>query len=163
MALSYDGNWVAIGCRSGRVGIGRTGAASCVPYLGSCHGRVNALAFSTDGTRVVSDSADGTMRLWLVGHGGCRTVLKASGDVAAVADGLPTYPILACSRDLETYFVDMGAVELLALYGTGLANLRSSRGRGLWAGSAGNQLHVLAIEQLQRPVAPTRPRRPPAE
>lgn len=68
LALSPDGQTLAIGSETGRIWLLRAADGTPLKDLDGHMGRVNSLAFSSDGTRLASGGADGTVRLWGVGQ-----------------------------------------------------------------------------------------------
>ncbi|OLF09979.1 nSTAND1 domain-containing NTPase [Actinophytocola xanthii] len=86
-AYSADGRWVASGGQYGTVWIRPALGESSPRVLRGHDGAVAAVAFSPDGTRLVSASAeDGTIRVWnLVAPGRPLVLLGPETQVAAVA------------------------------------------------------------------------------
>lgn len=68
LALSPDGQMLAIGSETGRIWLLRASDGAILKELVGHMGWVNSLAFSSDGTRLASGGADGTVRLWGVGE-----------------------------------------------------------------------------------------------
>ena len=96
-AANADLDWMAAGSRRGSIRLWNE-ARGIARLVGNAHaGEVTALAFSPDGTRLVSGGDDGRARLWnpeqdeplaeLDGHGGGVTCVATSPDGTLAATG----------------------------------------------------------------------------
>lgn len=82
LAMSPDGSYLAIGRRDGTIGIVDTHARQPVgPPLTGHRGGIEDLAFSSDGSLLVSAGSDRTARVWPIGDG-----FAGEGRIAATID-----------------------------------------------------------------------------
>jgi WD40 repeat protein len=107
---------------------------------------VDSVAFSPDGTCIVSGSTDWTVRLWDASSGQCLEVRQNRLDVGDVAAGASQFPWLGCTNALETRIesaTDGQAIAWLAWYLDDLTTHPSGR---TWAGSFDNYLALFTLE-----------------
>ena len=84
-ALSYHDNRIAIGSGSGDITIINAITGSQVALLSEHTQGVNSLAFSSDGTSLVSGSDDSTVKLWDVQTGGVVKIFHHNSSVSSVS------------------------------------------------------------------------------
>jgi WD40 repeat protein len=107
---------------------------------------VARLAWSPDGRLLVSASLHGTVRVWDASTGTCLEVIPWITDVNAIAAGARADLCEAHVRGLVTVIADVGAGEVAARFPVALDFITSHPGSHRWAGCAGSQLYVIALE-----------------
>lgn len=108
VAISKSCDVIASGCYNGTIGLwsGQTGLHSC--EMKEAHfGRVTALVFSRDGTRLVSSSTDRTARVWNIGAESIspRNQLKKHDDWVRSVALSPDMQFVATASDDQTVMV----------------------------------------------------------
>jgi len=94
LAIDPQGRWIVIGNPNGTIDLRRFPGTSLNVSLRGHTGAITALAFNKDGSRLISSSADGTVRVWDVSQGTQPTLLRmlrghegAVNAIALSADG----------------------------------------------------------------------------
>ena len=104
---SADGKLVAIGLNNGSAQIIEVATQKVVATVGGHGGPVNAVAFSADGTKVLTGSADKTAKLFNVSDGAELRVITTPAPVNAVAFAVEGSLVVTANEDnkLRTWAV----------------------------------------------------------
>tara|TARA_B100000700_G_scaffold71296_1_gene79333 strand:+ start:4337 stop:7447 length:3111 start_codon:yes stop_codon:yes gene_type:complete len=104
---SADGKLVAIGLNNGSAQIIEVATQKVVATVGGHGGPVNAVAFSADGTKVLTGSADKTAKLFNVADGAELRVITTPAPVNAVAFAVEGSLVVTANEDnkLRTWAV----------------------------------------------------------
>jgi WD40 repeat protein len=105
---------------------------------------VTRVAFSPDGRRIVSGS--GTMRVWDAESGEDLEVIKAGGDLGAIALGTALFPLRALKHDLETVIEPATTGEAVAWWPIGLRSITTHPSGRIWTGAADHYLCLFTLE-----------------
>ncbi len=85
IATSPDGKWAAIGEENGKIRLVELATGKLTKTLEGHSAAVSGLAFSADGTKLVSGSQDKSCRLWNVTDGSALGTVPTPAEVNAVA------------------------------------------------------------------------------
>ncbi|MBK96531.1 MAG: hypothetical protein CMJ79_12610 [Planctomycetaceae bacterium] len=96
---SADGKLVAIGLNNGSAQIIEVATQKVVATVGGHGGPVNAVAFSADGTKVLTGSADKTAKLFNVADGAELRVITTPAPVNAVAFAVEGSLVVTANED----------------------------------------------------------------
>lgn len=96
---SADGKLVAVGLNNGSAQIIEVATQKVVATVGGHGGPVNAVAFSADGTKVLTGSADKTAKLFNVADGAELRVITTPAPVNAVAFAVEGSLVLTANED----------------------------------------------------------------
>lgn len=159
LAFSRDDRHLVSGCRDGTVRVWlaseREGEVSALQvadlFAGSA---VDRVAFSPDGSRIVSRGAGDTVATWSWRDGGIER-RPAKEDGGEERDGQEWR---AVARGLETVVLSPDG-EAVGWYPGGLVGLRKHPREILWAGAEGNHLHLVQLEEAGRRDPETEERR----
>jgi WD40 repeat protein len=124
VAFSPDNRWVAAGacqtlsandgaeqCSAGEIFVWRTADGKLAQDLKAHGGQVNALAFSSDGTRLASGAADGSVVVWQWDRGVAALHMTHGAPITSLTFSASNTTLIAGSRALAVWRLPDGALQ----------------------------------------------------
>lgn len=149
MSITYspvDGCKIVSGNRDGTVRVFDMETKRQILCIRAHKHFINHVAYSADGSRIVSDSYDNSIKIWDAGNGECIRQFSGMGDVCAVAAGSEACPLRAMMPGGETIIENAHTGEPVAYYPLVLGNVQISRKAHVMAGHTWNHVHILNLE-----------------
>src|SRR5262249_47742774 len=110
------------------------------------HQNVLGVSFSANGRRFASASLDQTSWIWNLERCECFEVIQGTGDLAALAFGLPSIPCRGLLRGSVTVIESASTMQTVAWFPFTLDRLATHPSGRIWAGSVGSYLCLFTLE-----------------